>query len=89
MASHQLGLSGTSDDPTTWYLPQGDIPDDTEVEFEDSDEVDLCEVGFMVGDILVVCTRPERHEGSHVAGDGSRIIAIWDQQPHIIEEEPV
>lgn len=79
------------DDPGTWYMPQGDVPDPTEAEFEDSDANDMCQAQFDVhpgpGNI-VTCTRPEGHEGSHVAGDCERIIVLWDAPAYRIEEEP-
>lgn len=62
------------DDPRTWYMPYGDVPDMTEAEFQDSDAEEMCQAQFGVGnEAIVVCTRPDAHEGSHVAGDCDRI----------------
>lgn len=78
------------DDPHTWYLPRGDVVDMTGVEYEDSQVEELCHALFNMGNkITVVCTRPELHEGSHVAGDCDRVIVLWDPPSYRIEEEPV
>lgn len=85
-------IPSLNDDPTTWYLPHGDVPDTTDAEFEDITKQDMCGGQFgkfrMDQDNVVMCTRPDGHDGSHVAGDGDRIVVLWDEPTYRIREDP-
>lgn len=86
-------IPSVNDDPASFYIPWGDLPDFTEAEHPGgrSNLSSTCYSPFDMhpgNDNIAYCTRPKTHDGSHVAGC-DRIIVIWDPPAYRIQEEPV
>lgn len=54
-----------------WLGQYGDLSEGYELQNGDA-------YGCQANNTLYCCTRPDKHEGPHIADDGHEVLAVWE-----------